>query len=197
MKRFFIALLIGIAIPAAARADTALDTVRTNVGAVLAVLRDPSLKADSATEQKKKKLRAIFDNIFDYDEMSKATLSRNMDKLTPAQQKEFVALYKTLLENFYADTILSYKDQQVTFGKERPLGENRVEVETKLASGSTETPINFRLVQKDGHWAAYDFSVEGIGVVSNYRSQFGRLLTKETPDAMLANLRKQVAAKPQ
>src|SRR4051794_39270342 len=170
MKRFFIALLIGIAIPAAARADTALDTVRTNVGAVLAVLRDPSLKADSATEQKKKKLRAIFDNIFDYDEMSKATLSRNMDKLTPAQQKEFVALYKTLLENFYADTILSYKDQQVTFGKERPLGENRVEVETKLASGSTETPINFRLVQKDGHWAAYDFSVEGIGEVSNYRS---------------------------
>ena len=194
MKKALIALLMILALPAAARADTALDTVKARVGEVLAVLRDPALKADSAKEAKKNKLRSIFDGIFDYNEMSRATLSRNWDKLTPAQQQEFVKLYKSLLENFYADTILSYKDQQVTYGKERPLGENRYEVETKVISGSTETPINFRLVQKDGRWSVYDFSVEGIGVVSNYRSQFGRMLTKETPDEMLANLRKQVAA---
>jgi phospholipid transport system substrate-binding protein len=106
-----------------------------------------------------------------------------------------VVLFKTLLENFYAETILSFKDQQVTFGKERPLGENRYEVETKVISGSTETPINFRLVQKDGKWSVYDFSVEGIAVVANYRSQFGRILTRESPEEMLAGLRKQVAAK--
>jgi phospholipid transport system substrate-binding protein len=198
MKKLFIAGFLLFAVVAAARAaatDSALDTVKARVGEVLAVLRDPALKADSAKEAKKSKLRSIFDNIFDYNEMSKSTLSRNWDKLTPAQQKEFVTLYKSLLENFYSETILSYKDQQVTFGKERPLGENRYEVETKVTSGSTETPINFRLVQKDGRWAVYDFSVEGIGVVANYRSQFGRILTKESPDSMLANLRKQVADK--
>ena len=196
MKRLVIAALLIFTLPGAVRAaDSALDTVKARVGEVLAVLRDPALKADSMKEQKKIKLRSIFDGIFDYNEMSKATLSRNWEKLTPAQQKEFVVLFKTLLENFYAETILSFKDQQVTFGKERPLGENRYEVETKVISGSTETPINFRLVQKDGKWSVYDFSVEGIAVVANYRSQFGRMLTKETPDEMLANLRKQVEAK--
>ena len=195
MKKVLIALLLALALPTVARADTALETTKARVGEVLAVLRDPALKADSQKEAKKKKLRAIFDGIFDYSEMSRATLSRNWEKLTPAQQKEFVVLFKTLLENFYAETILSFKDQQVTFGKERPLGENRYEVETKVISGSTETPINFRLVQKDGKWSVYDFSVEGIAVVANYRSQFGRILTRESPEEMLAGLRKQVAAK--
>jgi phospholipid transport system substrate-binding protein len=197
MNKLIIAGLLLIALPASARADSALDTVKARVGEVLAVLRDPALKADSAKEQKKKRLRAIFDDIFDYNEMSKATLSRNWEKLTPAQQKEFTALFKALLENFYAETILSYKDQQVTYGKERPLGENRFEVETKVTSGSTETPINFRLIQREGRFWVYDFSVEGIAVVANYRSQFGRILSKETPEAMIANLRKQVAGKGQ
>src|SRR5690349_2174776 len=155
MKKLIIACLLLIALPAAALADSALDTVKARVGEVLVVLRDPALKPDSAKEQKKKKLRAIFDDIFDYNEMSKATLSRNWEKLTPAQQKEFTALFKALLENFYAETILSYKDQQVTYGKERPLGENRFEVETKVTSGSTETPINFRLIQRDGRFWVY------------------------------------------
>jgi hypothetical protein len=39
--------------------------------------------------------------------------------------------------------------------------------------------------------------VEGIAVVANYRSQFGRILTKETPESMISNLRKQVAGKGQ
>jgi phospholipid transport system substrate-binding protein len=197
MKKLIIACLLLIALPAAALADSALDTVKARVGEVLVVLRAPALKPDSAKEQKKKKLRAIFDDIFDYNEMSKATLSRNWEKLTPAQQKEFTTLFKALLENFYAETILSYKDQQVTYGKERPLGENRFEVETKVTSGSTETPINFRLIQRDGRFWVYDFSVEGIAVVANYRSQFGRILTKETPESMISNLRKQVAGKGQ
>lgn len=193
---FGISLLALALFPLQARAETALDVVKTRVNLVLGVLRDPALKSDAPAvkEQKKKKLRAIFDQIFDYGEMSRATLSRNWEKLNPQQQQEFVSLFKALLEKFYADTILSYKDQQVTFGKERALGENRFEVETKLTSGSTETPINFRLVQKNGaEWWVYDFSVEGISVVTNYRSQFNRVLSKETPEGMLVNLRKQVA----
>jgi phospholipid transport system substrate-binding protein len=193
-KTFFgIGLLALALMPLEVRAETAQDVVKARVNLVLGVLRDPALKADSAKDLKKKKLRAIFDQIFDYGEMSRATLSRNWEKLNPQQQQEFTALFKALLEKFYADTILSYKDQEVTFGKERALGENRFEVETKLLSGSTETPINFRLVQKNGEWWVYDFSVEGISVVTNYRSQFNRVLSKETPEGMLANLRKQVA----
>jgi phospholipid transport system substrate-binding protein len=188
-------LLILTLLPARVHADSALDTIKSRIEQVLAVLRDPALKSDAAKEAKIKRLKQIFDGTFEYGELSRNTLSRHWDKFKPEQQKEFAQLYKTLLENFYMDTILSYKDQTVAFGKERTLGENRVEVDTKLTSGSTETPINFRMISKGGEWRVYDFVVENISVVSNYRSQFGRILTKETPETMLENLRKRVAKK--
>ena len=192
MRKWFIGfyLLVFSIVAIEVHADSGLDTIKSRINQVLAVLKDPALKSDSATELKKKRLRAIFDNTFDYTELSRSTLSRNWDKLKPDQQTEFTQLYKTLLEKLYMDEILSYKDQEIVFGKERALGENRVEVDTKLLSGSTETPINFRLISKNNQWWVYDFVIENISVVANYRSQFGRILTKESPEKMLEDLRK-------
>ena len=186
-------LLVLSMVPIQVHADSALDTIKSRVNQVLVVLRDPALKSESAKELKKKRLRLIFDNTFEYVELSKSTLSRNWDKLKPDQQKEFMQLYKALLEKVYMDTILSYKDQEVVIGKERALGENRVEVDTKLISGSTETPINFRMISKSSEWWVYDFVVENISVVSNYRSQFNRILTKESPESMLEVIRQKVS----
>lgn len=186
-------LLVLSMVPIQARADAPLDTIRSRVNQVLVVLRDPALKGESARELKKKKLWPIFDKTFDYIELSRSTLSRNWDKLNPDQRKEFTKLYKSLLEKVYMDTILSYKDQQVVFGRERGLGQNRVEVESKLLSGSNEIPIHFRMVSKDGGWWVYDVVIENISLVANYRSQFGRILTKESPETMLEALRKKVS----
>ena len=192
MKKYFIGfvLLLFSLVAVQVHADSGVDTVKSRINQVLAVLKDPALKSESAKELKKKRLRAIFDNTIDYTELSKSTLSRYWDKLNPEQQKEFTQLYKALLEKLYMDEILSYKDQQIVIGKERPLGENRVEVDTKIVSEKLETPINFRLILKDNQWWCYDFVIENISVVANYRSQFGRILTKETPEKMLEDLRK-------
>jgi phospholipid transport system substrate-binding protein len=192
MRKLFIGINFFVLsmMPLPAHADSALETVKSRVTQVLAVLRDPAANKDA----KVKRLRAIFDRSFDFLEMSRSTLSRNWDKLKPDQQKEFLELYRALLEKVYLDLLLQYKDQEVTFGRERGLGENRFEVDTKMISGSTETPINFRLVLKGSDWWVYDFVIENISVVSNYRSQFGRILTKQTPEEMLASLRKQVSA---
>jgi len=192
MRKWFIGfyLLVFSMVAIEVHADSGLDTIKSRINQVLAILKDPALKSDSAKELKKKRLRAIFDSTFDYSELSRSTLSRYWDKLNPDQQKEFIQLYKALLEKLYMGEILSYKDQEIVFGKERALGENRVEVDTKLLSGSTETPINFRLISKNNQWWVYDFVIENISVVANYRSQFGRILTKESPEKMLDDLRK-------
>ena len=194
MRKFFIGfiLLVFSMVAIQVHADSGVDTVKSRINQVLAVLKDPALKSESAKELKKKRLRAIFDNTFDYTELSRSTLSRYWDKLKPDQQTEFIQLYKALLEKLYMDAILSYKDQEIVIGKERPLGENRVEVDTKIISEKLETPINFRMIFKNNQWWCYDFVIENISVVANYRSQFGRILTKESPEKMLEDLRKKV-----
>ena len=187
-----LSLLVLLMVAVQVHADSGVDTVKSRINQVLAVLKDPALKSESAKELKKKRLRAIFDNTFDYAELSRSTLSRYWDKLKPDQQTEFTQLYKALLEKLYMDEILSYKDQDIVIGKERPLGENRVEVDTKIISEKLETPINFRLISKNNQWWVYDFVIENISVVANYRSQFGRILTKDSPEKMLEDLRKKV-----
>jgi phospholipid transport system substrate-binding protein len=195
MKKLSIALSLVVFSLAAVEVHAAsgVDTVKSRINEVLAVLKDPALKGDAAKDIKQKRLRAIFDNTFDYAELSRATLSRYWDKLNPEQQKEFMQLYKTLLEKLYMGEILAYKDQQIVVGKERPLGENRVEVDTKVISEKTETPINFRLIFKNNQWWSYDFVIENISVVANYRSQFGRILAKDSIEKMLEDLRAKAA----
>jgi phospholipid transport system substrate-binding protein len=188
--RIGLSLLVLSMVAVQVHADSGVDTVKSRINQVLAVLKDPALKSESAKEPKKKRLRAIFDNTFDYTELSRSTLSRYWDKLKPDQQTEFTRLYKALLEKLYMDEILSYKDQEIVIGKERPLGENRVEVDTKIISEKLETPINFRMIFKNNQWWCYDFVIENISVVANYRSQFGRILTKESIEKMLEDLRK-------
>jgi phospholipid transport system substrate-binding protein len=191
--RIGLSLLVLSMVADQVHADSGVDTVKSRINQVMAVLKDPALKSESAKELKKKRLGAIFDNTFDYTELSRSTLSRYWNKLKPDQQTEFTRLYKALLEKLYMDEILSYKDQEIVIGKERPLGENRVEVDTKIISEKLETPINFRMIFKNNQWWCYDFVIENISVVANYRSQFGRILTKDSPEKMLEDLRKKAA----
>jgi phospholipid transport system substrate-binding protein len=173
-------------------ASAPLDTVQTNVNKVLDVLRDPKLKGESAKAIKKEKLEVIYEQMFDEVELSMRTLGGNWTKLNPAQQKEFVQLYRQILEKAYIDKILSYTDEKIAFSKENMLSKNQAEVQTKVITSSKEIPIFYRVILKDGTWKVYDVVVENVSLVQNYRSQFNSILGKNTPDQLLEILRKKV-----
>ena len=194
MKRLFIGLSILMfflsTLPVYAGAP--LDTVQTNVNKVLEVLRDPKLKSESAKGIKKEKLEAIYEQMFDEVELSMRTLAGNWSKLNPAQQQEFIQLYRQILEKAYIDKILSYTNEKIVFFKENILSNNQAEVQTKVVTSSKEIPIIYRVILKEGTWKVYDVVVENVSLVQNYRSQFNSILAKNTPDQLLEILRKKV-----
>ena len=130
--------------------------------------------------------------MFDFTELSKRSLGQNWDKLNPDQQKEFIKLFKSLLEETYADKITSYTDEKVVFKKEVSLSEKTVEVQTTIVTKTSEVPIHYRLIEKNGNWKVYDVVIEGVSLVSNYRTQFREILANKTPEALLEILRKKV-----
>ena len=177
-----------------AYAGAPLDTVQANADRVLEVLRDPKLKPDSAKNIKKKKLEVIYAEMFDEIELSRRTLARNWNKLNEAQRKEFVHLYHQVLENAYADKILSYTDEKIVFDREVVISARLAEVHTRIITSSKEIPIMYRVVLNDGTWKVYDVVVENVSLVQNYRTQFNEILAKNTPEEMLEILRKKVKA---
>jgi phospholipid transport system substrate-binding protein len=187
-----VALFFCMIIPLPAFAGVPLDTVKVHVDKVLDVLRDPSLKPESAKKLRKDKIRTIAEKMFDFSELSKRTLAQNWSKFTPEQQKEFINLYKSLLEDAYADKILMYTDEKILFTKEISLTEKTAEVQTTVVRKTDEIPINYRVILKDSVWMVYDVVIEGVSLINNYRSQFREILANKPPESLLETLRKKV-----
>jgi phospholipid transport system substrate-binding protein len=187
-----ILLILWLMSPLAAHSAVPVDMLREHVNKILEVLRDPALKGESGRKVKKERIRVISEEMFDFTELSKRSLGQNWDKFNPDQQKEFIKLYKSLLEETYSEKVTSYTDEKIVIKKEVSLSEKTVEVQTTIITKTSEVPIYYRLMEKNGNWKVYDVVIEGVSLVSNYRTQFREILASKTPEALLEILRNKV-----
>jgi phospholipid transport system substrate-binding protein len=197
MKRLLIVLITIVFMypvtgPAADARSRALETVKGHVNSVLKVLRNPALKGEKGEKAKREEVRAEAEKMFDFVELSKRTLGLNWNRLSQEQRKEFVELYKDLLEDTYIDRITAYTNEKVEFSEAVPLSENTVEVRSHVQMRTGQVPIYYRALNTEGEWKVYDVVIEGVSLTANYRTQFREILINEPPDALLATLRKRV-----
>ncbi|MEJ2164060.1 MAG: ABC transporter substrate-binding protein [Desulfobacterales bacterium] len=182
-------IYIVLLIPLHGFAEAPKETVETGVNKVLATLTDPAFKA-KAKDQQVSQLTEVISTIFDFDELSKRTMGREWRKMNDAQQKEFVQLFRELLQGVYADRLLAYSDQKVIFDKETMLKKGMAEVQSYLQTADgTKIPLFYRLTDKSGSWKVYDVIIEGVSMVKNYRTQFREILAKDSPEKLLQILR--------
>ena len=179
-------------IPLQSFAATPKETVETGVSKLIATLGDPAFKAKAKDEQIAQISEKI-ETIFDFKELSRRTLGREWKKMKPEQQKEFVQLFKQLLQGVYADRLLAYSDQKIIFAKETMLKKGRAEVQSFLqTSDGKKIPLFYRLTDKSGSWKVYDVIIEGVSMVKNYRTQFRKILAKDSHEKLLDILRNKV-----
>ena len=194
MKRNLIVLCLFtfVLFPFALFASVPLTTIEGHVNSVLKILRDPALKGEAAKKTKKEKIRTVSEKMFDFTELSKRTLGPNWKNLNTEQQKEFITLYRDILEDAYMDRIIAYKDEKVVFHKETMLTDNTTEVQSSIITKTVETRINYRLILKSGEWKVYDVVIEGVSLIKNYRTQFREIMANKSPEELLKVLRKKV-----
>ena len=159
---------------------------------MIEVLRDPKLTAASAKELEKEKLRPIYERMFDDVELSKRTLAKNWNSMNAVQRKEFVQLFRQVLEKAYIDKILAYTNEKIAFDRETMVSGSLAEVQTRIVTASKEIPISYRVILKGGDWKVYDVVIENVSLVQNYRTQFSDILAKNTIEQLLETLRKKV-----
>ena len=196
MQRQMTAMILMVAVfivmPFQAYAASARETVETGVNKVLKTLGDPAFKA-KPKDVKITEIGNIIGEVFDFTELSKRTLGREWKKMNPEQQKEFVELFRQLLQGVYADRLLAYTDQKIVFDKEVELKKGRVEVQSNIVlSDGKKVPIFYRLTNKSGQWKTYDLIIEGVSLVKNYRTQFREIIAKDSPEKLMEILRNKV-----
>lgn len=165
------------------------DAMKSTIDEVLRIVRDKELKQPERTDERRKLLEKVVSARFDYTEMSRRALGAPWNPLTDQQKQEFVDLFRTLLTNSYADKIETYSGEGVQYLNERTEKEY-AEVRTKVLSGKTEIPLDYRLMNKGDEWRVYDVVVDGVSLVNNYRGQFTKILRASSYSDLVDQLRK-------
>ena len=172
-----------------AQAGEATEAMRATIGEVLRILADKDLKQPSKANDRRQLLEKVVGERFDYQEMSRRSLGAPWANLPEKDKQEFVSLFQTLLVNTYADKIESYSGEGVQYVNERNEKEY-AEVRTKVLTGKTEIPLDYRLLHKGSDWRVYDVVVDGVSLVNNYRGQFSKILRNGSYADLVEQLRK-------
>jgi phospholipid transport system substrate-binding protein len=171
-----------------------LDLVRTSVARVLAIVQAPRAAASDGG-QRRVEIRRVARGLFDFDEMARLTLARHWKDRSPQEQEEYVRLFTDLLERSYLTTIENYAGEKITFLGESVTGPY-AQVRSRITTDRrVEISIEYRLIESGARWVVYDVILDGVSLVSNYRSQFNTIIRTSSFADLLVKLRsKQIEA---
>jgi phospholipid transport system substrate-binding protein len=177
--------------PTAARSGP-LHVVTSSVSRVLTMVR--SQPAD-ATESGKRQagIRQAAVELFDFDEMSRLLLGQRWADASAQEKQDFVVLFTDLLQGAYLNSIGNYPLATITFQGETISG-SYAQVQSRMAVGKGEVAIEYRLLERQGQWAVYDVAVDGVSLISNYRSQFTSMLKRMSFTQLLDRMRTREAS---
>lgn len=132
----------------------------------------------------------------DFDKISELVLGKLWNTASSSDQSRFKQEFKTLLIRTYSRAFVEFKDWTVRFlPLEMENGANKVVVKTEvLQPGLQPISVNYRMLLNNGEWKAYDFMIEGVSLVTNYRSTFSNeVKTKGSLTAVIDSLAKRNA----
>jgi len=185
-------ILLPIALSATpALAQEAPDALVKRVSEdVLATIRsDKDLQAGNQAKVKQLIESKLVPN-FDFPRMTALAVGRNWKTATPEQQKQLTDEFRTLLVRTYSGALTGYRDNSMDY---KPLranpGDNEVIVRTEVRrAGQAPVQIDYNMAKMPDGWKAYDVSVAGVSLVTNYRDEFGDIVKSSGIDGLIKAL---------
>lgn len=188
----FSLLALILAFSSLALAGEPQDRLKGGIDKVIGILSDSSLKGPAKRAERQKKMRSVADGFFDWRELSKRAVGEAWPKYTPKQQDDFVVSFSELLQKTYILKLEKYNNEKVAYVKEQVEG-NQAFINTMVQLKDKSIPINYVMIKRS-QWMVYDVVVEGVSLVKNYRSQFAKVLSKESPEALLQRIKDKIKA---
>ena len=163
--------------------------LKQTIDKVIQIVSDPGLK--KTPKLRREKLRKTIGFRFNYNQMVRRSLARNYKNRTDKERQEFTGLFKKLLENSYASKIENYQDETINYVDEKVKGKYAL-VKTEIVRKNGTIDVDYKLINENGKWTVYDFVIEEVSLIRNYRSQFSKIIKTESYSALIAKLTKKI-----
>ena len=165
--------------------------LKQTIDKVIEIVGDPELKKNP--KLKREMLRQAIGVRFNYTQMVMRSLAKNYKDRTDKEREEFTELFKKLLENSYASKIENYKNETINYLDEKIKGKYAL-VKTQIVRKDATIDVDYKLINEGGEWTVYDFVIEEVSLIRNYRSQFSKIIKTESYGALVAKLVKKIKA---
>jgi phospholipid transport system substrate-binding protein len=186
MHLVVVGLMIYLSIVSACFADSEItNQLKGTVDKVIEIVKDETLKNDQ--QARREALRKTIDERFNYRQMVMRSLAKNWDARSDQERQEFIALFKSLLENSYANKLEAYRDEKINYLDEIIKGRYAL-VKTEVVRRSSTIGVDYKLIQENGNWKVYDFVIEGVSMIRNYRSQFTKIIRRDSYEVLVQKL---------
>jgi phospholipid transport system substrate-binding protein len=127
---------------------------------------------------------------FDFERVARLVLGRAWRSASDEQKKGFIVEFRTLLLKTYAVALSKYKDQTIEFKPTRMSDTDEIViVKSEITqSGGQPIRVNYALSKNSGKWLVFDIVIEGVSLVTNYRSQFSSEIRRNGMDVLIKKL---------
>lgn len=180
VARLILALLIAVNFAFARAQEMAPDALvkKTTDEIVAQIKKDKSLVSNS------RKLLDLVDRLvlphFNFSRMTMLAVGRPWRDATPVQREQLERQFRMLLVRTYSTALEQYSDQSIEV---KPVSLNAGDSETIVRTqinqpGGQPIPLDYRMEKTPNGWKVYDVSVEGVSIVTTYRSTFNSEVTK-------------------
>jgi ABC-type transporter MlaC component len=209
MKRLLLALLItASAAPLALAGPEASKVAPAKAGPGTAAVKQANETLANLLKQKvaagspeekalATKVTTSVRGFLDIDQLGKRAMIDNWDKLTKAQQAEFSALLRSLIEDNYVKGLRANLSYQVEYVGETADKDGNIVVATNVKTQRKGRPfsvaIEYVLVKEGDKLRAWDIKTDGVGLVENYRAMFNKIIAKDGFDGLIAKMKKKQA----
>ncbi|MEA1947083.1 MAG: ABC transporter substrate-binding protein [Thermodesulfobacteriota bacterium] len=185
LHSFFILLMMAQTVGADDK-DVAKELLENRIESAIAVLQ----KKDLDQQEKNKQVVEIVTPIFNFTLMAKLSLGRKYwPGLVQEERQKFTELFTKRLKESYLDNLVLYTDEKVVF--KTPVQEKRkIKIQTELISKNNSISMLYKFHKSKHGWLIYDIEIQGVSIISTYRSQFDQVLSKGTIDELLIKLEK-------
>ena len=181
-----ISLMINLTVVSVCFAGSEItNKLKNTINKVISTLNDEALKNDLPA--RRAILRKTINDQFNYRQMVMRSLAKNWDVRSAEEQQLFIALFKSLLENSYANKLESFSNEKINYLDEVVKGEYAL-VKTEVVRKATTVGVDYKLVRENGVWQVYDFVIEGVSMVRNYRAQFTKIIHKHSYEVLVQKL---------
>jgi len=184
MRRLPIVLALWFAMAGSAQAAAPLDYTRT----ILQQAR--TIVADNQTHNEKlAALSVLFGKFLDTDAMGREALGEHWSSFAPAQQKEFLELFRELLQRTYVQKLLLFENPDFVYAGQQLTG-NGATVDTKIVTPRDQFDVSYRLTRAGDNWIATGITVEDVSLTANLGSQLNDLLKRMSVDDLITLMRR-------